>query len=76
MKRIILLFAAILPFVLLTSCYRKERVKVGDTVNGIISVDERIGEGFPGELSGLCWVGEKTKDSITLRFFSHVPPDV
>ncbi|MAF22605.1 MAG: hypothetical protein CMP26_08410 [Roseibacillus sp.] len=76
MKRIILLFAAILPFVLLTSCYRKERVKVGDTVNGIISVDERTGEGFPGGLSGLCWVGEKTKDSITLRFFSHVPPDV
>ena len=64
MKRIILLFAAILPFVLLTSCYRKERVQVGDTVNGIISVDERTGEGFPGGLSGLCWVGEKARVAV------------
>ena len=76
MKRVILLFTALLPFVLLTSCYKKERVKVGDTVNGIISVGEDKGEGFNGGLSGLCWVGEKTKDSITLRFFSHVPPNV
>ena len=76
MKRVTLLFAAILPFVLLTSCYKKERVKVGDTVNGIIKKGEDMGEGFNGGLSGLCWVGEKTKDSITLRFFSHVPPDV
>ena len=76
MKRAILLFTAILPFVLLTSCYRKERVKVGDTVDGIISVGEDMGEGFNGGLSGLCWVGEKTKDSITLRFFSQVPPNV
>ena len=76
MKRVILLFAAILPFVLLTSCYRKERVEVGDTVNGIISVDERTGRGFPMGLSGLCWVGEKTKDSITLRFLSDNISDV
>ena len=76
MKRAIPLFTAILPFVLLTSCYRKERVKVGDTVDGIISVGEDMGEGFNGGLSGLCWVGEKTKDSITLRFFSHEPPNV
>ena len=73
MKRVILVFAAILPFVLLTSCYRVEKVEVGDTVNGTVWVTEDTGGWFG---IGPCWVEEKTKDAITFRFLSEKLSDI
>ena len=46
MRKLVLLFAALLPFVLLTSCYRVEKVEVGDTVNGTVWVTEDTGGWF------------------------------
>ena len=73
MKRVILVFAAILPFVLLTSCYRVEKVEVGDTVNGTVWVTEDTGGWFG---IGPCWVEEKTKDTMTFRFLSEKLSDI